>query len=207
MLKIPKGVRVGHGGTLDPFASGLLVVGVAREYTRQLHEVLVGMDKTYLVEIMVGGVSDTDDRTGQIERRSCSSDASYESVHEAIEELKKREFQIPPQYSAIKLRGKKAYEIARSGGVSELGSRKTSLISYELLRAELSENGYFKVVIRLVVSSGFYVRSFARDLGELLGGGAYVQELRRERIGPYDVSDATSVEALEAEDFCPVSVI
>ncbi len=186
--------RVGHAGTLDPFATGLLIVGVGRAATREMDK-LVGLDKVYEAEFVLGARSDTDDRTGTLTPALPLAKGELEGV--AIErELNKflgTIEQIPPAYSAIKIGGKKMYEAAREGKPLAAKARTVTIYSIEILRFAQDDN---KVTVHIYCSTGTYIRAIARDLGESLGVGGYVGELRREKIGPFSIDEAKTLETL-----------
>lgn len=190
--------RVGHAGTLDPFATGLLLVGVGREATREFPG-LVGLDKDYEAEFVLGATSDTDDRTGKITQGpSTKSEGPNEITRTKVEEAMKAFVgeisQMPPNYSAVKVGGKKSYEAARKGETLELKPRTVTVSRFELI--EMNSN---RLKVSISCTSGTYIRSLARDLGAALGTGGYVEELRRSRIGPFSVSEAVSLEDLTKE--------
>ena len=200
-LHIPREVRVGHGGTLDPFAEGLLVVGVSRAYTKQLNQPLLHETKEYETEILLGASSDTDDKTGKIspahilhmEQFANSRELANKKIRDAIRELQKREEQAPPIYSAIKLEGKAAYKRARAGEDFSLKNKKVKLLDYEIKKIETKDN-LIILEINMLVSAGFYIRSFARDLGQLLDIGGYVQALKRVKIGDFSLKNALNLD-------------
>jgi tRNA pseudouridine55 synthase len=176
--------RVGHAGTLDPFASGLLVIGVG-EATKQLSR-FVGLDKVYEAVFVLGATSDTDDRTGNIEMRSTKFERiSKFEIEKVLQKFTGNIEQVPPAYAAIKIGGKKMYEAARAGKPLEAPPRSVIVFSFELL-----EDTTHRIRVRIHCSSGTYVRALARDLGITLDTGAYVEELRRTKIGPFDVTQA-----------------
>ena len=201
--------RVGHAGTLDPFASGLLIVGVGREATREMQK-LVGLDKTYEAVFVLGASSDTDDKTGKITSVPPQEPLTQERVQEAIKQFIGEIEQTPPVYSAIKIGGKKMYEAAREGKPMEAKARKIKIYSVsniviarrnemttkqspcnsEIAPAIQQAHG-LAMTVELIIScsSGTYIRAIARDLGQTLGTGGYVESLRRTKIGPFDISE------------------
>lgn len=188
------GVRkIGHGGTLDPNATGLLIVGIGREQTKNLGSISKGMDKEYEGEITLGVTSSTDDSEGELESIS-EVKPSKEDILSALNSFKGRQLQIPPAFSAIKLGGKKAYESARKGKPLDLPQREVTIHSIKLLNYN-----YPKVVISCKVSSGTYIRALARDIGKKLKTGAYLSNLKRTKIGEFDLTDAVSLEQFEAK--------
>lgn len=193
--KITGEKRVGHGGTLDPNATGLLIVGVGREATKKLAEIAQNTKKTYEAEIVLGETRDTDDAEGKIISQSLSLKKKSEEVERVVNSFLGEQEQIPPAYSAIKLKGKKAYELARRGEIPELKPRTITVYEIEV-------NGYEWPILKitLTVSSGTYIRAIARDIGEKLGSGAYLQNLRRTQIGEYSVMNAYTVDQLLHEN-------
>lgn len=198
--------RVGHAGTLDPFATGLLVVGVGRVATREFPK-LVGLGKEYEAEFLLGATSDTDDRTGTI-TSTPSVDVEAVCQHSvltsAIADLTGPISQIPPNYSAIKIGGKKMYEAAREGKPMVAKAREVTVYTFEIVddaqttpNPSLQKEGRLKV--KIACSTGTYIRSLARDLGAKLGVGGYVQELRRTSVGPFRIKEAIPLKTLTPE--------
>lgn len=177
--KISVEKRVGHAGTLDPFAEGVLIVAVGREYTRKLGQFLK-MDKTYLATIKLGAISDTDDLTGKITFSSNTEKPARKEILTALKKFKGKMEQIPPAFSAIKVKGKKAYELARRGLTPKLKPRPVKIYSLKILKYRWP---FLEIAVK--VSSGTYIRSIARDLGQVLGTGAYLEKLTRTSIGRY----------------------
>ncbi len=185
--------RVGHTGTLDPFASGLLLLCVGP--ATRLAEYLVGLEKTYRATVRLGVRTDTDDRTG---KPVAVSDAWREldaaAVAAAVTGLEGTLLQVPPAFSAKKVAGERMYERARRGEAVDLAPVPVSVQRAQVLGLELPE-----VEIEIDCSSGTYVRALARDLGERLGVGAHLATLRRTRIGSYDVGAAVPADALDED--------
>ena len=188
--RIYKTRRVGHAGTLDPFATGLLIVAVGKA-TKDLQR-FVGLDKTYEATARLGATSDTYDLTGHITVPGTEYLVpSAENVSQALESFKGGYEQKAPAYSAKKVHGQKLYELARRGeDVEHLRPTKKVDIS----EIELLDFKWPDVTFRVTCSSGTYIRSLAHDLGVKLGCGAYLTELRRTRIGEYKVEDAKKLE-------------
>lgn len=184
--------KVGHGGTLDPNASGLLIVGVGREATKKLGEITKNKDKSYRAEITLGEERDTDDIDGQVTRKKDIDDLSDEKIIEVLNVFLGKQKQKPPIYSAIKKGGRKAYELARKGKKVELGER-----DIEVFEAKLISYNHPLISVDFKVSSGTYIRALARDIGRALGGAAYLSNLVRTQIGEYDLKDAISLDELE----------
>lgn len=184
--------RIGHTGTLDPFASGLLIlcVGTATRLVEYFHL----LAKTYAATALLGLETDTEDRTGRVTRRSDAwRSLNAPDVARAAGELVGNLEQVPPAFSAVKHGGKRSYEVAREGGTPVLAPREVEVHSIDITRVDLPE-----VDFRVSVSTGTYVRSLARDLGRSLGCGAHLDRLRREAIGPFSVEEAASLAELES---------
>lgn len=186
--KITGEKKVGHGGTLDPNATGLLIVGVGRESTKKLSEIAQNTKKTYEAEIVFGERRDTDDVEGKVLSTNSVVKPTQEEVLQVVQSFLGEQEQMPPSYSAIKLNGKKAYQLARKGEIPELKPRKITI--YEI-KVDSYEYPVLKVTV--TVSSGTYIRAIARDIGEKLGCGAFLQELRRTQIGEFSIKNATSL--------------
>ena len=181
--KKPKNTKVGHTGTLDPLATGLLVLLVGKEYTRKATE-LTKLDKTYEVTMCLGQVSSTGDEEG--EKQAVSSTVpAQKAVLEALGAFQGRIMQVPPAFSAMKINGQRAYKLAREGKTVELEAR--SVIIY---KNELTSYKYPFVTFTSEVGSGTYIRSLVEDLGKMLGTGAYMSDLRRTRVGQFSLGDA-----------------
>jgi tRNA pseudouridine55 synthase len=178
--------RVGHTGTLDPFASGLLLVCVGT--ATRLVEYFHALPKTYEATIVLGDRRDTDDLTGeQVARSDRWEDLSRADVARGLAKFLGSSEQIPPDYSARQVGGRRAYDAARQGDPLELEPRPIEVFDIELLAWSPPS-----VAVALTVSTGTYIRAIARDLGEDLGCHAHLSRLRRARIGPFDVEDASS---------------
>ena len=194
--------RIGHSGTLDPFATGLLIVGVGRDATKRLGE-LQKLGKTYRATLMLGATSDTGDKTGTIIARHPGPDQDpigfWPSQNDVTAVLKKFVGdlqQIPPMYSAKKIAGKKLYELAREGKTVE---RKP--ISITISNIELLAYKWPKLEIEVDCSSGTYIRTLGEDIGATLGCGAYVDVLERLSIGGYRLQDAWELSKITSENW------
>jgi tRNA pseudouridine55 synthase len=182
--------RVGHAGTLDPFATGLLIVAVGKA-TKTIQQ-FVGLDKEYITTARLGATSDTYDLTGQITERNAEP-MTRDDILAALISFKGGYAQKAPAFSAKKVHGQKLYEMARRGeDVENLRPIKQVDIS----DIELLDYQWPEVTFRVVCSSGTYIRSLANDLGEKLGCGAYLTALRRTRIGQYKIENAKKLEEL-----------
>ncbi len=186
--------KIGHGGTLDPFASGVLVVGVGREYTKRLSEMLTKVTKEYEAGIVLGASSSTDDSTGEIEKSVCVAPPSRAAIERTCDQLQKQTKQLPPRFSAVKVGGLPAYTHARRGKTIALEPKEAVVHEYHINDIRTKSGGLTEVDVTLIVSSGFYVRSFARDLGALLGVGGYVNALTRTRVGNFSLAQARALD-------------
>ena len=180
---------VGHTGTLDPFATGLLVALVGR--ATRLARFVEAQAKTYLAEARLGFATDTDDATGTPLGAPVPVRVSEREVRAALEGFRGAQSQRPPAFSAKHVGGERSYRLARRGAAVELPAVPVDVSEVELL--ELAND---RVRFRVTVSAGTYVRALARDLGERLGCGAHLVALRRERIGRLNVADAVALDAL-----------
>jgi tRNA pseudouridine55 synthase len=194
--KILKTRRVGHTGTLDPFATGVLVVCINR--ATRLVRFLMGDDKEYLATMRLGFATDTGDLTGK--PLTPISDARHikaEDVEEAFTHFRGRIKQTPPMYSAKKIGGVKLYELARRGEEIERAPIEVEIKELELIpQANASGSGAQEFSFRVVSSSGAYIRTLAEDIGKRLGVGAHLTQLRRTRAGQCNISSAVSLERL-----------
>lgn len=183
----PKATRVGHTGTLDPLATGVLVlcVGVATRLT----EYVQAMDKVYRAGILLGCRSDTDDADGIVTTSEDTGRPNCEDVRRALDGFIGEIEQVPPQFSAAKVTGRRAYQLARRGQEVALEPRRVRIYSIEILRYEFP-----RMEIEVRCGKGTYIRSLARDLGERLGCGGLIESLRRSRVGCFTEKEATSLE-------------
>jgi tRNA pseudouridine55 synthase len=175
--------RVGHAGTLDPLASGLMIVAVGREFTAQLSN-YVGLDKEYEAKIELGKTSTTYDAEGE-QTVIPHQEPSLKAVEKALEALEGAYEQTPPIYSAKKIGGRKAYEMARKGEEVVMTPKLITVHKIELL-----DYTYPIIKIRVHVSSGTYIRSLAHDLGQELQTGAMLVALIRTKVGQYSITDS-----------------
>lgn len=174
--------KVGHAGTLDPLATGLLIVAIG-EGTKLL-EYLLGQDKEYLVTARFGAVSDTFDAEGEIINVS-NAMLGRDNVEKAMAQFEGKILQVPPKYSALKIGGKRACDLVRGGKEVEMKGREVEILEFEIV------NFKWPVVdFRVRCGSGTYIRSLVHDLGQMLGCGAYVEQLRRNEIGEFSLDDA-----------------
>lgn len=187
--------RVGHAGTLDPNASGLLIVAVGREDTKKLGHLTTGTTKSYIGEITLGTKTSTDDSEGSVLEEKDVRAISETELQKILDSFLGKQPQIPPIYSAIKKNGVKAYDSARRGIQIEMEPRDITVYSITLLSFESP-----KLIIACEVSAGTYIRALARDIGEKLGTNAHLSALRRTKIGEYTIKDATALEDLRNEE-------
>jgi tRNA pseudouridine55 synthase len=190
--KKPKNCKVGHTGTLDPFATGLLVLLVGKNYTRRAGE-FSKLDKTYEVTMELGKTSSTGDPEGVLIAVSDTA-PDLEAVQGAVERFRGQIEQVPPAYSAIKVNGQRAYKLARAGKEVIIEPRMTTIN-----RLEIVDYTYPYVKLVADVSSGTYIRTLVEDIGATLGAGAYTTELRRTKIGNSSIERAIAVESLHTE--------
>lgn len=200
-LETPK-VRVGHAGTLDPLASGVLIVCTGHK-TKDIEKLQSGI-KEYIAELQIGETTPSFDMETPV-------DATYEWKHitrEMVEQTLKEKFtgsiqQVPPAFSACKVDGEPAYKLARKGEAVEIKAKTLVIDEIELLECGLPQEATLK--IRVVCSKGTYIRALARDIGEALGSGAHLTSLRRTRVGDVRVEDceqlATLINRLDNEEY------
>jgi tRNA pseudouridine55 synthase len=194
--KKPKNVKVGHTGTLDPFATGLLVLLIGKEYTRQAGE-LSKLDKTYEVTMRLGATSSTGDPEGEITQVVPETTPDHAALQAAVERFRGPIQQVPPAYSAIKINGQRAYKLARAGQEVVIEPRQVTIN-----RLDIVDYAYPEVKLITDVSSGTYIRTLVEDIGQALGTGAYTIQLRRTSIGKNTLDgaltkDELSIEAIE----------
>ncbi len=189
LLRIKK---IGHAGTLDPLASGLLIVCTGR-FTKQINA-FMAKEKTYTGHFVLGAVTPTYDLESQPEQFKPFDQLSAAQLQEATRQFTGHILQYPPVYSAIKKNGSALYELARRGEAVDLEARPVTIASFEITHVNLPEVGF-----AVTCSTGTYIRSLAHDFGQALGCGAYLGSLRRTAIGDHRVEDAITLEMLEAE--------
>lgn len=182
------GVRkVGHAGTLDPLAEGLMIVLVGKTYTKQA-ESYSKLDKSYDVQMCLGKISSTGDEEGE-KSVTGSTQPTLANITKVLASFVGEQQQMPPVYSAIKINGRPAYKLARAGKTIEMTAR-----TVQISQIKLVDYTYPIVRFRVDVSSGTYIRSLVSDIGQKLGTGAYMSGLVRTRIGQYSLSDAIRLE-------------
>lgn len=190
-----KKIKIGHAGTLDPLASGLLLVCTGK-FTKKISE-LQGQPKEYTGTFYIGATTPSYDLETPIDKTFPASHIDEPLVYNTAKQFLGEIDQIPPIFSAIKKEGIRLYEHARAGEVVEIASRKTTIHEFEITRIALPE-----VDFRVLCSKGTYIRSLAYDFGKTLDSGAYLMALRRTKIGNYSVEDAMEVTLFE-DSFAP----
>lgn len=193
MIRSSFGIRklkVGHAGTLDPLASGLMIIctGMATKRIEEFRE----MDKEYIATVNLGATTPSYDLETEVDRNYPTDHITLEMVKESLKGFTGEQEQVPPIYSAKFIDGKRAYEYARKGTDKKLEPVKVIFRELELLNVELPA-----IEVRILCSKGTYIRSFARDLGEKLGSGGYLSALQRTAVGPYRLEDARDLNNFE----------
>ena len=191
--------KVGHAGTLDPMATGVLVVGINRATRLLTH--IVGVDKTYTATVRLGQSTTTDDAEGEVVETRFANAVTPERLQEAVDRLTGEIMQVPSTVSAIKVDGRRSYDRARAGEEVALDSRPATVGRFEIQDIRrLDEGKTVDVDVEVRVSSGTYVRALARDLGDILETGGHLTVLRRTAVGPYSIDQTLTLEQL-GEDF------
>jgi tRNA pseudouridine55 synthase len=188
--------KVGHAGTLDPMATGVLVVGV-QQATRLLGHLAL-TEKEYLGTIRLGQATSTDDAEGEITAQAPAGQVAEAELRAAAAELAGEIQQVPPGISAIKVGGERAYRLTRAGAAPELKARTVTVSALDILRLR-REGDLLDLDVAVTCSSGTYIRAIARDLGAALGTGGHLTALRRTRVGPYRIAAAATLDELAAE--------
>ncbi|KTS55662.1 tRNA pseudouridine synthase B [Microbacterium testaceum] len=190
--------KIGHAGTLDPMATGLLVLGV--EGATRLLTYIVGADKTYEATILLGVSTDSDDADGVETSRTDATTVTDDAIAAGIADLTGDIEQVPSTVSAIKVAGRRAYDLARAGEEVELKARRVTVSRFDVHAVRRGE-GAVELDVVVDCTSGTYIRALARDLGRALGVGGHLTMLRRTRIGAFDVAAAASVDDIAEERF------
>ena len=190
---LPKRVKVGHAGTLDPFATGLLICLLGKG-TKKAGEYLK-KDKRYTATICLGKVSTTGDIEGEITEQKVQKIPDATEVEKVVKGFQGEIMQKVPAYSAVKIDGRRAYDLARKGVEVEMPERKVTIYNIEVLKYEWPE-----LVIDTQVSSGTYIRTLGEDIGKALGVGGYLTTLRRTEIGDMKIKDAVTLEEIGVKD-------
>lgn len=190
--------RAGHAGTLDPLATGVLVVAIG--VATRLVEYVQATTKIYEAQVRLGCTSDTDDREGEVVVRSGVAEVERTEIEVVLPEFVGDILQQPPAYSALKVDGRRAYDLARKGEVVTLEPRVVSVYSIEVLHYE-----YPRLDLRITCGAGTYIRSIARDLGERLGVGGMLDELRRTAVGNFTTASAIALGDLNTDNWREVA--
>lgn len=180
---LPEPVKVGHAGTLDPLATGMLVVLTGKK-TREM-EIVQAQEKEYTGTFTLGATTPSYDREREVDKTFPTDHITEEMIHDAAKTFIGEIMQLPPEHSAVKVDGKRAYEYARKGKPVDIKTRPITISEFEIVRIALPE-----IDFRVTCSKGTYIRSLARDFGEALNSGAYLSSLCRTRIGEYKLEDA-----------------
>jgi tRNA pseudouridine55 synthase len=189
--------KVGHAGTLDPMATGVLVVGIGK--ATRLLAYLSGADKAYAATIRLGATTVTDDAEGDVIAVTDASGVTLEAVEAGVRELTGDILQVPATVSAIKVAGERAYARVRAGEDVQLAARPVTVSGFDVLSLRPAEGGMVDVDVEVVCSSGTYVRALARDLGAALGVGGHLTALRRTRVGGFGLDVARTLDELADE--------
>ena len=179
--------KIGHAGTLDPLASGLLIICTGK-FTKRINE-FMAQEKEYTGTFTLGGTTPTYDRESEPVNLKTFDHITAEEIKSATEKFTGEILQVPPAHSAIKVDGKRMYELARQGIEVKLEPRKVTIKEFEIVKIELP-----LIHFRVVCTTGTYIRSLANDFGEALGCGAYLSSLCRTRIGEFFIKDAKTIE-------------
>ena len=185
--------KVGHAGTLDPMATGVLVIGVER--ATKILGLLTGASKSYAATIRLGQTTSTEDAEGELLQSVSAEQVTAEGIAEAVTGLRGDIMQVPSAVSAIKVDGRRAYRLAREGGVVELPARPVRIDRFEML-AVRSHEQLVDLDVEVDCSSGTYIRALARDLGAALGVGGHLTSLRRSRVGRFELDQACALDEL-----------
>lgn len=191
--------KIGHAGTLDPFATGLLIVAIGRAATKRIDE-FKAVSKTYEAAIMLGAVSNTQDRTGTIveleNKKEKIKDINRNKIETVLHSFLDEQEQLSPMFSAKKVKGKKLYELARKG--IEIERQPHTITLHDI---QLNDISLPIIRITATVSTGTYIRTLAHDIGQALGVGAYCKELRRISIGEYSVDNAVGPKDMNKDNW------
>lgn len=182
--------KIGHAGTLDPFATGVLILLVGRESTKRSQS-LMKQDKIYRTKLKLGFISDTYDKDGAIQEYNTDIIPTQEQIDAVIQQFIGEIEQIPPMYSAIKINGKKMYELARKGEHIDIPARNVTISRIDILEYE-----YPYLTLDIYCASGTYIRSLGYDIGIKLGTGAYLEELERRQSGAFNIDNCYTLDTL-----------
>lgn len=183
-------IKVGHAGTLDPLADGLLIVCTGK-FTKKIEEIQ-GKKKVYTGEITLGETTPSYDKETEVDKTFETSHITNELLHSTCKIFEGNIMQKPPIFSALKRQGKRLYQHAREGNIIEIKSREVKIEKFEITNISMP-----KIQFRVICSKGTYIRSLAYDFGLALNSGAHLSSLRREKIGDFDLKDAFSIESFQ----------
>ncbi len=195
LRQITKIKKIGHAGTLDPFASGVLVMAIGRKATREISK-FVKLDKQYLAELYLGATSSTHDPESEIKKTETLCKPILEDVQKVIKKFIGEQEQIPPMFSAKKVGGRKLYQLARAGKTVE---RQASIINIKSIDIVYFE--WPKLILDIHCSSGTYIRTLGSDIGRELGAGAYLENLKRTAVGELVLDNAISLDDLDKDNW------
>lgn len=182
-----KKLKVGHAGTLDPFATGLLLIAVGRENTKKIDQ-FKQLPKTYIATLTLGATSDTFDNTGTIAQNNNPQTVEKNEIIKVLKNFIGEQNQLPPMFSAKKVNGQRLYKLARQGKEVEREPNRITIFDIKFL-----SYSYPELTIAVTCSAGTYIRTLADDIGRQLGMGAYCSDLRRTKIGDYNIEQATQL--------------
>ncbi len=191
--------KIGHAGTLDPFASGLMILGIGKG-TRLL-EFLLKQDKVYLCTMKLGIITDTYDLEGEIKEKRETDNITEEQIKFAFESFKGNYFQVPPAYSAKKYNGERLYKLAREGKIINLPPKEVQIKQLVIKNIDLEKK---RITFLTEVSSGTYIRSLVMDIGYKIGCGAVTENLRRTRIGKYKLENSIKSDNINTESIISI---
>ena len=196
--------KVGHAGTLDPMATGILVLGFGNG-TRLLQYITEG-DKSYIATVVLGVATVTDDREGEVISKADTSAVTDEMIRENLATMIGTIAQRPSSVSAVKIDGERAYDRVRAGEKVELPSRQVSITQLDITRID-RVNNQIHIDIEVTCSAGTYIRAIARDCGDALGVGGHLSALRRTRVGAFDLAQSISLSQLKEGEFTPLALV
>lgn len=202
-----KKFKVGHAGTLDPLATGVLIICTGNA-TKRIDTLQAG-EKEYTATLRLGATTPSYDLEKEIDREFPTDHITKELVEATLEKFRGKIMQVPPIFSAVKIDGKRAYKYARKGAEVELKAKPLEITTLELLEYNDGKTGneFPSITLRIVCSKGTYIRALARDIGEALGSGAHLTALRRNRVGQMGEEDALTIdEALKLIDEAEITV-
>ena len=185
-----KKIKVGHAGTLDPLADGLLIVCTGK-FTKRIDEIQ-GQKKVYIGEITLGGTTPSYDKETEVDQTFDVSEITDKIIHKTSKKFEGKIMQKPPIFSALKREGKRLYKHAREGTKIEINAREVEIEKFEITSIEMP-----KITFKVVCSKGTYIRSLAHDFGKELNNGAHLSSLKREMIGNFSLSDSINIDSFK----------